>query len=185
MKKEFYKLSLVFIMIIFSFSLAFFLGREITVSDKQKTKDPDLFKDTTKQFDNNSSPANLLPEKEEQTQREKVNEYKKTLHDEQNKKQTTSNKELETKQSELKQKSKKPDEIYYGLLITTHDDKESAMEKSTQLKTRFPQWRIFFKKSENSYKVYIGPFSTDAMAKKIMNELKKKPEFSHLKVEKI
>ena len=34
MKKEFYKLFLVFAMIVFSFSLAFFLGREITLSDQ-------------------------------------------------------------------------------------------------------------------------------------------------------
>lgn len=181
MKKEFYKLSLVFIMIIFSFSLAFFLGKEITLSNRKKTKDPDLLKETKKQLNNPSSDTHLLPEKKEQTQREKVNEYKKTLPD---KKPAIPNKNIEMTQSESKHQAKTSDEMY-GVLITTHDDKESAMEKSTQLKTRFPQWRILFKKSKDSYKVYIGPFSTKTSAKKFMDELKKKPEFSELKLEKM
>ncbi len=182
MKKEFYKLSLVFIIIVFSFSLAFFLGREITLSNKNKTENSDLSKETKEQFNGHSPDTTPLSEKKEQTQREKVNEYKKALPDEKNKKQETSNKDSEMTQSESN-KSEKPE--MYGLLITTHDDKESAMEKSTQLKTRFPQWRIFFKKSKDSYKVYVGPFSTKVSGKKFMDELNKKPEFSNLKLEKI
>ena len=38
MQKELYKLILVFIMISFSFALAFFIGREVTLEEQQKAK---------------------------------------------------------------------------------------------------------------------------------------------------
>ena len=177
-KKEFYKLSLVFIMIVFSFSLAFFLGREVTLSDRQK-KEPVFFKETnTKQPDNKPPLTNVPSEKIEQTQREKVNEYKKTL----SAKHAVKPNNSQEKKQEVQQE--KLDEMY-GLLITVHDDKESASEKSTQLKLRFPQWQIFFKKSKKSYKVYIGPFRTKSSAKKFLKKLQENPEFSSVKLEKI
>ena len=187
MKKEFYKLSLVFIIIVFSFSLAFFLGREITLSEQKNIKKTELSKDTMKKkWDDQSDSLKLSQEKKEQTQREKVNEYKKTLSHEKSISHKKSNKKSDNQDmtKNPKQQNEQANEMY-GLLITTHDDKESAMKKSTQLKIRFPQWHIFFKKVKNSYKVYIGPFRTSASAKKFMDGLKEKPEFSSLKVEKI
>lgn len=184
-KKEFYKLSLVFIMIVFSFSLAFFLGREVALSGQQK-KEPDLFKETkTKQPDNKSLSIHSLPEKIERTQREKVNEYKKTLPTEQTVKPDESqDKKPQAQDKKQEVQNEKSDEMY-GLLITVHDDKESATEKSTQLKLRFPQWQFFFKKSKSTYKVYIGPFRTKSSAKDFLKKLQKNSEFSSIKLEKI
>ena len=59
------------------------------------------------------------------------------------------------------------------------------MEQSTQLKLRFPKWKIFFKKAEKDYKIYIGPFKSKESAEVFLKELQKKPEFSSIKLETI
>ena len=178
MKKEFYKLSLVFIMIVFSFSLAFFLGREVTLSNQQQSQKQELstsIEAKTKSSDNPSF-SNSAPDEKK--------EYKKILSHKQSKKKSKSYENRGSKQIEKKQKPNKFDEIY-GLVIASYADKESASEKSTQLKLRFPNWRIFFKKSKDVYKVYIGPFRTKLAAEKILKELQKKPDFSSIKLETI
>ena len=79
MKKEFYKLSIVFTMILFAFSLAFFLGKEVTLSGQQQSK---------KQSSPSPHTSPVLSESKISTedftdkQREKVKEYKKTLSQE-------------------------------------------------------------------------------------------------------
>ena len=179
MKKEVYKLILVFIMIVFSFSLAFFLGREVTLSNKKNTEELPVTNQKTEQTDKpfvTPVPKNLFPEKA--TQREKVQQYKETLP---SKTETTKNADKKEKPQETTEEI----DTIYGLLISSYDNKSSAMEQSTQIKIRFPQWKVFFKKSQDSYKVYIGPFKKKEVAQKFLKELKKKSEFSYVKLEKI
>ncbi len=191
MKKEFYKLSIVFIIIVFSFALAFFLGREITLSGLQKSKKPlppssSNLKSKEVSLDNNPFSKGLSGKKEkEPNQREKVNEYKKDLILKQPAKASPINKAPDVKQKEKKPVAEEYSRKIYVLFITSHDSKESATEKSTQLKLRFPKWKIFFKKSENSYKVYIGPFQSKESAENFLKKLQDKPDFSSVKLEKI
>lgn len=192
MKKEFYKLSFVFIMIVFSFSLAFFLGREMTLSPLQQEQSPETVSD-----DKLSSP-NLPSSYKKQSQREKVNLYKKTLSDNISDKNAPSKapepvKKLEDTNEDTtnieplskKPTQKKPTQILYTLLIAQYEHKKSAIEKSTQLKIQFPHWKIFFKKIKNSYKVYIGPFKLKESAENFLKELQENPDFSHVKLEEL
>ncbi len=200
MKKEFYKLSFVFIMIVFSFSLAFFLGREMTLSSAKKKPSkriqPDMLPNQQM-----SSPE-WPPSNTKQSQREKVNLYKKTLSDKVSQKSAPVRKpEPVNKLSATNKKS--PDKTpaddtkttdttqtkqtttLHTLLIAQYEHKKSAIEKSTQLKIRFPHWKIFFKKFKNSYKVYIGTFKSKEAAEKFLKELEEDPNFSNVKLEKL
>ena len=234
MKKEFYKLTFVFIMIVFSFSLAFFLGREMALSPSQ----PAQKKISKNSLLQNPSAHNPPPTHAEQTQREKVELYKKTLSDQPalKKPQTgtiipkdikesaqlrgrdfsatlkKNNLNLKSSIGALKQpnqgksaehplkaknpsikkektnnQNKQPEEknLLYALLVAQHDNKKSAVENSTKLKSRFPHWKIFFKKSKDSYKVYIGPFSPKEPAEKFLKEIQEKPDFSKVKLEQL
>lgn len=171
-------------MIVFSFSLAFFLGREVTLSNKKNTEELPVTNQKAEQDKPFVTPPqkNLFPEKA--TQREKVQKYKETLPSKTNTTKKTDKKEKSQKTTK-KQETTQETEAIYGLLISSYDNKPSAMEQSTQIKTRFPQWKVFFKKSQDSYKVYIGPFKKKEIAKKFLEELKKKSEFSYVKLEKI
>ena len=177
LKKEVYKLIFVFIMIAFSFSLAFFLGREITLSNKNN-KNSSLTDQKTEQTDKpsiDSSMETLIPK--EKTQREKVEQYKEKLSLKKEGSTTT------TKQKP--QAATQKTDTMYGVLIGNYDDKTSAIKQSTQMKIRFPQWKVFFRESEDSYKVYIGPFKKKEDADFFLKELKQKSEFSYVKLEKI
>ena len=67
MKREFYKLILVAIMVLFAFSLGFFLGREVTLTNPN----PDTHNNqSTQQRELNKKPS------VSNTQRERVNQYK-------------------------------------------------------------------------------------------------------------
>ena len=199
MKKEFYKLILVFIMITFSFSLAFFLGREVTLSDKhqpEKTKSVPFKKEKSY-----NQPFPKYSSGKEIKQKEKVSEYKKILSEKKSEKKENQEKRKGIKQPEGKQKDKemsenqevkKPKEKadtqkpeIYALLVASYNNKDDAIRKSTGLKSRFPQWKIFFKKSGNSYKVYIGPFRGKSSTENFLKELQKESDFSSVKMEKI
>lgn len=166
-------------MIVFSFSLAFFLGREVTLSSKKNTEELPVANQKTEQMDKPFvTPALKKTFPEKTTQREKIQQYKETLP---SKEETTKKADKTDKTPEITQETN----AIYGLLISSYDNKPSAMEQSTQIKIRFPQWKVFFKKSQDSYKVYIGPFKKKEIAKKFLKELKKKSEFSYVKLEKI
>ena len=164
-------------MIVFAFSLAFFLGREVTLSGQQKSKKINPSPNLKAPI---SHKDNLSPEGPINSQREKVNKYKKTLIHEQSEKKIES-----TKQPKAKTEIKNLNNEVYALFVASYEDKESATETSTQLKLRFPKWEIFFKRTEEVYKVYIGPFKTKKSAENFLKELQKKPEFSTIKLETI
>ena len=173
-------------MIIFAFSLAFFLGREVTLSDRQKSKKTDAsslsstLKSSTSFYDHQIESS--FDNKKAHKQREKVKKYKKTLITEKPIKDITRDKTQEVKQ--LKTEMKEPNTVY-ALFVAGYGDKESATEKSTQLKLRFPKWEIFFKRTEEAYKVYIGPFKLKESAENFLKELQKNSEFSTVTLEKI
>ncbi len=191
MKKEFYKLSLVFIMIIFSFSLAFFLGREVTLfGQKQEKEAPSV--QQVEQLNNES--IDVKPSsKEVETQNEKINEHEQSLLRTKMKEDTKNEKKIDKIKEDIKSEEEKkatkeevkPSNILYGLLINSYNEKELATEKAAQLKLRFPKWKFFFKKSKNLYKVYIGPFTQKEAAENFLKEIKNKPDFSSVKVEQI
>ena len=233
MKKEFYKLSIVFTMIVFSFSLAFFLGREVTLSGLQKSQDSSIVKSRRKpspapQRVDEPQGAPLVRGQRGGQSPQKMQEYKKApaqtwdqaqdqvqepphqqaeenaptppLAEEDSTPPATppanrkaksaedlrlKSREPENAKTPLEQHSQKENKKITALLVSVHHDKESATEKSTQLKIRFPRWKIFFKESENLYKVYIGPFRTKASAEKFLNKLKNKPDLSGAKLEEI
>ncbi|MYE07701.1 MAG: SPOR domain-containing protein, partial [Oligoflexia bacterium] len=172
MKKEFYKLSIVFTMIVFAFALAFFLGKEVTLSGQQKSKKkPPISPHTPTALPENKISSEDFTDK----QREKVKEYKKNLvQDEPSEKENQLNKKEKIKPTEVKKEpQQKPKEIY-ALFLASYKDKETATEQSTQLKLRFPKWKIFFKKEKEVYKVYIGPFKSKPSAENFLKELQKK-----------
>ena len=229
MKKEFYKLVIVFIMIVFSFSLAFFLGKEVILSGPYKEGAyPDI--DSQNKGTLKLSKDHLISREEERGgQRKKIEEYRKKLITEELAKpvaepttegelaesatestteSTTESakpnevgtKAIESTDSENKKptpkkaiEKPKPLEIeeapvtksLYGLLIDKYDEKEPAMEKSTKFKLRFPNLKIFFKKSKDMYKVYIGPFSSKKNAEDFLKKWKEKPDAPPVFVEKI
>ena len=191
MKKEFYKLSLVFIMIIFSFSLAFFLGREVTLFGQKQEKETSSVRQV-KQLNDKS--IDVKPSsKEVKTQNEKINGHEQSLLRTKVKEDTKNEKKIDKIKEDIKSEEEKkaakeevkPSNILYGLLINSYNEKELATEKAAQLKLRFPKWKFFFKKSKNLYKVYIGPFARKESAEKFLKEIKKKPDFSSVKVEQI
>lgn len=172
-------------MIIFAFALAFFLGKEVTLSGQQKSK-----KKSPRSFHPSPVPPDHKISSEDFTdkQREKVNEYKKTLFQEEpeepSEKEIHSHNQEKREPPEIKKELQKPKEVYV-LFIASYKDKETATEQSTQLKLRFPKWKIFFKKAKEVYKVYIGPFKSKDSAENFLIELQKKPEFSSIKLETI
>ena len=179
----------------FAFSLAFFLGREITLSGqkneikKSKQQGEVLLK-------------TLLPE---QKQREKVSNYKKilepqtTLKEEEKKEikfeeeKAEEEKAEEEKAEEEKAEEEKAEEEKasslqkekYTISIKTYEDKNSAIKRSAKIKSQFPRWKVFFKKSKNSYKVYVGSFSNKERAETFLKELLAKPDFSSSTLEKL
>ena len=189
MKKEFYKLSLVFVMIIFSFSLAFFLGREVTLFGQKQEKEASPVQQAEQLNDESIYVKPSSKEVETQTQTEKVNEYEQSLLRTEVKEDTKNEKKIdeikEDVKSEEEKEAVKPSNILYGLLINSYSERELATEKAAQLKLRFPNWKFFFKKSKNLYKVYIGPFTQKEAAENFLKEIKKKPDFSSVKVEQI
>ena len=215
MKKEFYKLSIVFTMIVFSFSLAFFLGREVTLSGLQKSQDSSAVKSRHKSpLPREADRQQGLSTPGKDWQRKKVRKHKKALIPDGVHKQAQEQAEekspppseepptrpraktaddLQTQKTERESAKNTPDRTHSqrenkkitALLISVHSNKESATEKSTQLKIRFPRWKIFFKESGNFYKVYIGPFRKKESAEKFLNQLKDKPDLSGAKLEEI
>ena len=196
MKREFYKLSLVFIMIIFSFSIAFFLGREVSLSGEKQKKDSSL---TTEQFHKESTDP---VSQEEQNQPAKTENESKTLDsdpqtllstkatgDKEPKRKAEAPVKGNVKSEKDTEKDTEQDtsssKVLYGLLINSYKKREMATEKAAQLKLRFPQWKFFFKRSKEVYKVYIGPFQKKESAEKFLKKIQEKPDFSSVKVEEI
>ena len=201
MEKEFYKLFLVVIMIISSFSLAFFIGRKIALSEQQAEQ---------QEFEENSSQegavvsdhletlsTDSVAETEEDRQQQpissqevegettsstmtdshqlegmpnqkaEVQEYKKQLEDESNSEQSPDSSSM------------------YGLLVDSFLAKEPAMEKATNLKLKFPDWPVFFKKAGSVYKVYLGPFDDIQTARVFLQEVKTSKQFPSVVLERV
>ena len=172
MEKEFYKLFLVIIMILASFSLAFFMGRKITLSDPHIAQ----YKNQNQKTETPPSPKQemaadeLRPESiaETQSQRKRVEEYKKQLAPEVNK----------------KPKEDVPPAVY-GLLADSFFKKDLAMEQAAKIKLKFPDWPVFFKKSGSVYKVYIGPFNDISSAKEFLQEVQSSKHFPSVVLEPV
>ena len=181
MKKELYKLIIVFTMIVFAFSLAFFLGRETALFPKTKPKTfADVFNPTVGPSPapkKSPAPSFTASDREKPTQRIKVKEYKKTL-----KPGLTA--PTGPGPTPFAPQLPEPPHIY-ALLVAVHNDKDTAVEKATNLKSRFPEWKIFFKKNQDSYKVYIGPFREKKKAEDFLKKVQTKPGLSTVKVEKL
>ena len=79
MKKEFYKLVIVFIMIVFSFSLAFFLGKEIILSGPYEEKTSPNINSQNKGTLKLSKDHLISREEDRGGQRKKIEEYRKKL----------------------------------------------------------------------------------------------------------
>ncbi len=171
MQRELYKLVLVFIMILLAFSVAFFLGREMAFLEGQggqKTPGP--------QGQNQPlpPPASLNPPPEAKpppTHREAVRDYQKILKNQPD--------------PPVEKKAQKPPPVY-ALLVKGYKTMEEAMEESTRLKVKFPNFKIFFHLSEGYYKVYIGPFGEEKTALNFLSEVQKKEkQLQSLKLEKV
>ena len=137
MEKEFYKLVLTAIMVVSSFSLAFFLGRKITLSDKALVP-----------------PSASSPDLAETAAIQPAIELKNTAV------------AIENDIEEV------PPADLYVWRLKTFGDKEKAMEHSTQIKLKFPDWPVFFKKSGAFYKVYTGPFNSLPKARRFLKRAK-------------
>ena len=179
-------------MIIFSFSLAFFLGREVTLSGENS---PSLQR---KKLDNPSVYIGSPSEEEQKIQMENESKHEYALlrtkanGDKKQEKKTNTSSEKEnkqeidtTKKADQVKKNPKQETVLYGLLIESYNKKQDAAEKAAQLKLRFPKWKILFKKSKDLYKVYIGPFVQKEKAENFLKEIQQKPDFSSVKMEQI
>ncbi len=202
MRKELYKLILVFIMISFSFALAFFIGREITLAG-QKNK---LQKSSTT-FSPTEINRSFSFKKEDIRQPEQSQNIEPVPTP-----QTTSNQPQTTPTSNMaKENTQKPatetqptthqapnqnppmnaetkskkDSVIYGLSIASYQNKNQAMDKATQIKLRFPQWRIFVKRSSRVYTVYIGPFQKKELVQRFLQEIENQKDFPSMRIEKI
>ena len=177
MKKELYKLILVFIMISFSFALAFFIGREVTLAG-QKYKSP------TKKYIKKpkKSPVKIAPLPSiNNTPTRNIAPSTPPAH-------TPPKATHSVPPSGLthpKPISKKINSVMYGVFISQHTSKEKAMDKATQIKLRFPQWRLFVKRSGKTYTVYIGPFRHPKSAKSFLNQVENKKDFPSIRIQKI
>ena len=169
-----------------AFYLAFFLGRELTLFDQESKKQSigDNFS-SDKSFDTKSSSVNSSDDfnGEEKSQRERVKEYQEILSPVENDPKA---------QAEVLEKPIPPEDSIvekkpeiYGLLIAKYQSRDTAIDKSSQLKIRFPDWDIFFKLSDDVYKVYIGPFKEKILAEKFLSDIKKKEEFKEVELEQI
>ena len=198
MRKELYKLILVFIMISFSFALAFFIGREVTLAG-QKNKSQKHSSTSSSMGVNHTSSfkkENIHPPK--QLQKTKPTISPQTLPNqpqatatpngtEENIQkptadQLTSNQNAPT--NNVKTTTTK-DSVIYGLFIANYQNKNQAMDKATQIKLRFPQWRIFVKRSGPMYTVYIGPFRKKELVQRFLHEIEDKKDFPSIRIEKI
>ena len=191
MRKELYKLILVFIMISFSFALAFFIGREITLAgQKNKSqKNSNTFSPidthhTSILKKENSHPSKQLQKIKPQTfpNQSPVNSAPTNIAKGNTKKQITP---LNTYPDPNQQTKTKKDSVIYGLFIASYQNKNQAMDKATQIKLRFPQWRIFVKRSGQLYTVYIGPFQKKELVQRFLHEIEDKKDFPSIRIEKI
>ena len=195
MRRELYKLILVFIMISFSFALAFFIGREITLAGQKNKSQKNS--DTSSSMNINRTSLfkkeNIRPSK--QLQKTKPITPPQTSS---NQSQVTSSptniaKENIQKQTTLpdahpnpnQKTTTKTDSVIYGLFIASYQNKNQAMDKATQIKLRFPQWRIFVKRSGQMYTVYIGPFRKKELVQRFLHEIEDKKDFPAIRIEKI
>ena len=87
--------------------------------------------------------------------------------------------------SKMQTKSAEKKPQIYALRIKVHQNQESAMKQSTDLKLRFPSWRFFFKKTGKTYTVYIGPFNLKQSAQRALQKLKNKKGFASTRIEEL
>ncbi len=185
MEKEFYKLFLVVIMIISSFSLAFFLGRKITLSEQQLSQQSfeEGVQDSSEMVAPSQELSNEVKEQPEIPSTNEVNTSTDTAVAD-----SVSNLDgTSTQRAEVQDYQKQlPDSSdIYGLLVDSFLTKEPAMERSTNLKLKFPEWPIFFKKAGSVYKVYFGPFDDIQIANDFLKEVKASGQFPSVILEKV
>ena len=209
MKREFYKLTLVAIMIVFAFSIGFFLGREVTLAgpNRAQSKHTDqktpsfVFPEDKTKTSKSKRPKSLSA----QNQKERVQKYKNAWPKKQNKvvqgkaepamekqeaqsldppppaKEQTA-KEQTAKEQTAKEQVEEVSDKTYGLILKKQKTQRLAIQQSAELKVRFPQWRFFSKKVKDGYIVYIGPFELKSSAEKFLKKIKKHPELSSARV---
>ena len=187
MEKEFYKLFLVIIMIISSFSLAFFLGRKITLSEQQVSQEN--FEEDVQDSSGRVDPSEELSQEataKEQPEMSSANEVN-TSTDTVVADSVSNLDDTSTQRAEVQDYQKQlPDSSdIYGLLVDSFLKKELAMERSTNLKLKFPDWPIFFKKAGSVYKVYFGPFDNIQIANDFLKEVKASGQFPSVVLEKV
>ncbi len=143
MKREFYKLSLVAIMVVFSFSLGFFLGREVTLArhlketESSKKEDRALVHTPPLQKEPPSPSLKLDQSPHElpaQTQRERVKQYKKGWEKQQTKepanreKHQKSSPYIETKEPANREKHQKALKTEKSTLVGQAQSPESQKD---------------------------------------------------------
>lgn len=187
MQKELYKLILVFIMISFSFALAFFIGREITLAGQKnqaKKKFSGLYKiekPANKTVVSSSLKQGISLKQTEELKN--TNELASPKQDLQ--KPFTKKKEVNLKSSPLKKTIQKATYIH-ALFIAKFLKKDQAMSYATKIKLSFPNWRIFVKRASRiEYAVYVGPFQKKETAKTFLNEIEDKKQFPSIRLETI
>ena len=199
MQREFYKLIVVFMMILLSFSLAFFLGREMSLWDQHKNKAPPSppADQVVPSGDGESgSSANRgLPAGEGFSDRQRVHSYQSVLEvrgegtpqQQKPEGETAPDRGEAASDTENKGLLKKPvPDPLYALLVARSETKAGAVDKSSQIKMRFPQWSVFFKWVKGQYRVYIGPFKEKEAALKFLKDMQEREkEFEILKLEEI
>lgn len=192
-QREFYKLILVFMMILLSFSVAFFLGREMSLWDYQKRQasrpspPPQPEQALPPGADRSENP----PPPEDFSHRQRVLSYQNVLAAKGNNIPLPKPEdESPPGEGEINPGAEKKETLksapLYALLIARSETKTGAVDKSSQIKMRFPQWNIFFKWVEGQYRVYIGPFKEEEAAREFLKDMQdRKTEFEILKLEEL
>ena len=193
MEKEFYKLFLVVIMIISSFSIAFFIGRKVALSEQHISQQnfEEVVQKGSKVLDHSKKwPKESVTEAQSgsMTHANEMNELTDTALADSANLEDTSNQRGEVqeyKKQLISESDQEQTSGIYGLLVDSFLKKEMAMEKSTKLKLKFPNWPIFFKRDGSVYKVYLGPFDNIRLANDFLQEVKASKQFPTVVLEQV
>ena len=193
MEKEFYKLFLVVLMIISSFSIAFFIGRKVTLSEQQINQqnfEEDVQKSSkvVDHLEELSEKSETEAQSESISSANEIDELTDTALADSANLEGASNQRAEVQEYKKQLISESGQEnlpSIYGLLVDSFLKKELAMEESAKLKLKFPDWPIFFKRDGSVYKVYLGPFDNIQLANDFLQEVKASKQFPSVVLEKV
>ena len=190
MEKEFYKLFLVVIMIISSFSIAFFIGRKVALSEQHISQQnfEEVVQKGSKVLDHSEEwPKESVTEAQSGSITHASELTDTALADSENLEDTSNQRGevQEYKNQLISESGQEQTSGIYGLLVDSFLKKEMAMEKSAKLKLKFPAWPIFFKRDGSVYKVYLGPFDNMRMANDFLQEVKASKQFPTVILEQV